>query len=386
MTINRQFYRLITIISAGKLSLVLVGLLILFSICGALLPQEGLWTQENIENWQLTHPLATKIFQPLGLFHVFHSITFLICIILLSINTLTCTLLYIKKKGGLSWLKRPEALKNTGFIALHLSLLLLFAGGFWSSSTRMDGYIVLTEGQTFTETHENYLKLLEGPLRQENHQGFSVSLKKVKIKYQKNRYPLEIISELKFQGKNNQIVEGAVQVNKPYEFQGLHFTQDKTGFSPRLIIQKTSNGELMVNSYIALQTFSSQNGKEYRDYLPLPFFDSRVMLSLYPSFLKQENEYIKTGEEPDNPILLLETENEEEKKFEFQGAISLGEKIEIGDYSIEFTDLRYWSAFRVVEDHGYILIQIALWFGMAALLFRYIPDLFKWLIPVKNRS
>jgi len=380
MTIKKQLHRLITIISSGKLALILVGLLILFSICGAMFPQEGLWTRANIENWQIAHPLATKIFKPLGLFHVFHSIPFLICIIILGINTMTCTFLYIRNEGGISWLRGPKALKKTGFLVLHLSLLLLFTGGFWSSSTRMDGYIVLTEGQTFIEAHKNYLKLLEGPLRREKHQGFSVSLKKVKIKYQKNIYPQEIISELKFQRKNSQIEEGAVRVNKPYEFQGLHFTQDKTGFSPRLIIRKISNGQLMVDSYIALQTFSGQNGKEYRDYLPLPFFDSRVMLSLYPKSFKQGNEFIKTGEEPDNPTLLIETENEKEKKLEFRGAISLGEKIEIGDYSIEFTDLRYWSAFRVVEDHGYILIQIALWFGIAALLFRYIPDLATWMI------
>ena len=58
-----------------------------------------------------------------------------------------------------------------------------------------------------------------------------------------------------------------------------------------------------------------------------------------------------------------------------------GENIQIGDYSMEFSDLRYWSSFRVGEDHGLILLQIALWVGLISLILRYIPDLLKWFSP-----
>ena len=372
-----RFKLFIKILSSGRLALILVGLFISLSIAGALLPQEGLWTRDDIKTWQESHPLPTRLLKPLGLFHVFNSVLFLSLIVLLGINTLACTLLYIYKEGGLSWLKGPKAVRNFGFVALHLGLLLLLAGGFWTSAFRMDGYIILTEGQRFIEEHQNYQKIQEGPFRQENHQGFSVLLEKVKIEYEKERFPLQVSSELQFLGNNNQIKKAAVKVNHPVKFQGLSFTQDKTGFSPRLVIRNTSDGRIMIDSFIALQTFNYQGEKEYRDFLPLPFLNSRVIVMLYPSYIEEAGHYKKTGEEPDNPLLLIEKETEKGKP-EFQGGIAMGEIITIGDYSIEFSDLRSWSAFRVGEDRGLIILQIALWIGLISLILRYIPDLLKW--------
>jgi hypothetical protein len=121
-------YILLTIplrfLSSSKLALVLVLVVILFSIAGAVMPQEGIMEAKDIVAWQQEHPVLTRALEPAGFFHVFHSWPFLITIVVLGINTLTCTVLHFVKDGGLSALKGPRGIEKSGFFLLHISLIL----------------------------------------------------------------------------------------------------------------------------------------------------------------------------------------------------------------------------------------------------------------------
>ena len=79
---NKSITRIWSFISSSRLALILVGLLILISIFGAILPQEGLFNSEEIKIWQEDHGFLTGLLGPLGMFRAFHSIPFLILIIL----------------------------------------------------------------------------------------------------------------------------------------------------------------------------------------------------------------------------------------------------------------------------------------------------------------
>ena len=372
----------INVISSSKVALVLVLLLILLSIAGAVLPQEGLFEPAEVAGWQAQHPFVTSVFRPIGLFRAFHSVPFLIIICLLAINTLTCTIRYFYREGGISALKGSVGVRLTGFIFLHLSLILLFSGGFWSAGATLDGYIVLTEGQTFKEEHSNYLRLVEGPLRTGHHRGFLARLKKVRVEFHKDvkRYPIHLTSTLEFRSKGNTtdvVTKGIVEMNRPFTFEGLDFTQDKTGFSPRLLIREKDSGRVLVNTFVALKTFRKGQLREYRDFLPLPFFKQRVIVTLYPNHKRTENGVEKTGEEPENPVILVETETEPGQPV-LNGNVTMGNSMSLDKYEIGFIGLRRWSSFRVVEDPAYTLVWIALWLGVAALILRYIPDIKGW--------
>jgi cytochrome c biogenesis protein ResB len=359
------FDGLLKVLSSSKLALVLVLLVILLSLAGAVLPQEGMFKPTDMARWQEAHPLVTSLLKPLGLFRAFHSVPFLITILLLAVNTLTCTVLYFFTKGGISALRGPGATRLAGFIALHISLILLFAGGFWSAAARLDGFIVLTENQVFKEEHANYVRLVEGPLRKEYHQGFSLRLKSVRVDFREN-YLLNIESDIEIIDKQGSVVKDTVKVNHPFTYNHLTFTQDQTGFSPRLLIRDKGSGRVLVNAFAALKTFRKGQTREYRDFLPLPFFKQRVIVTLYPN-------HKRTG----NPALLVETENESGQPIP-KGHVTMGSSMPLGKYTIGFIGLRRWSSFKVVEDPGYNLVWIALWLGVAALILRYIPDLKEW--------
>lgn len=370
--------KLLNLISSSVLAITLVLLVMLFSLAGAILPQQGKLSVQDIAAWQEDHSALTSIFEPIGLFHVFHSWPFIITILALSVNTLTCTILCFRKEGGFSALKGPNRIRLTGFLLLHISLILLFTGGFLSATVKLDGFIVLTEGQSFKEQHEGYLWLVEGPLRRERHEEFVVKLKDVNITYERKKYQTDVTCNLEILLNDNKVTDGIVKVNKPFTYKGLSFTQDKTGFSPHLMISDNENGREMVNSFVALKTFQTADGRDYRDFLPLPFLENTVVITLYPDFAVNNDRVVKTSEEPDNPLLIVQVEDETGNIVE-QKRLPLGKSISLGKYSLHFDDLRQWSSFRIVDDPGYPVVCVAFGMALVALLLRYVPDIAKWL-------
>ncbi|MHC4694652.1 MAG: cytochrome c biogenesis protein ResB, partial [Planctomycetota bacterium] len=274
-------------------------------------------------------------------------------------------------------LKGPRGMEKAGFFLLHISLIMLFAGGFWSAATKLDGYIVLTEGQRFAERHDSYVRLVEGPLRRERHKKFVVALKRVETKYEKQLYQTDVTSNLEILSGGKRAANGAVKFNKPFIFKGLSFTQAETGFSPRLVISEKESGKVLLDSFVALKTFRKAEEREYRDFLPLPFLKNRTIITLYPSYRMENGSATKTSEEPDKPLLLVEEEDESGEVVS-QKYLHLKGEIALGKYSLGFTDLRHWSSFRVVEDPGYFVVYVSLWLGTGALLLRYFPDILRW--------
>jgi hypothetical protein len=116
---------------------------------------------------------------------------------------------------------------------------------------------------------------------------------------------------------------------------------------------------------------------EYRDFIPVQFFKNRTIVTVLPSFSRIDGKAVKTGESPENPLLIIERENESGNIIDKQ-EIALGEAAEIGEHSMSFIGLRRWSSFRVVGDPGYDLVWLSLWIGVLAVLLRYLPDIRIW--------
>ena len=364
------------IASSLKLALILVGLLIIISILGATLPQAGQYSLQDIKTWQESHAFLTTLLKPLGMFKAFHSIPFLIVIFLLALNTFTCTIKHFLQRGGLKCFKGQEGLQNSGFILLHLSLILIFAGGFWSSSTRMDGYIVLTEGQVFKEEAGNYIRLSRGPLRTVRHRGFSVRMKKIRDDYERGKFLIKTTANLEFTRDFKKIYPAVIKYNQPFTFRGIDFTLDQTGYSPGLLIWDKRTGRILVRSFLALKTFMQGKNRDYRDFLRLPFLKEKIIVTLYPHYTQQGEKKVKIGEKPVNPVLIIEKTNESGNIV--RKAVKLGEKVEFSNFSLQFTGLRNWASFRVADDPGYPLILLAVLIGISALILRYLKEFLTW--------
>jgi hypothetical protein len=161
----------------------------------------------------------------------------------------------------------------------------------------------------------------------------------------------------------------------------MTFTLDETGYSPRLMVRQKDKQDLLVNSFIALQTFTTGQGRQYRDYLPLPFFENRVTVEFYPVGSTDSD----TGTTSTEPVILINTADAEGNTLT-RSPLSLNQTTTADGYEFEFAELRQWASFRVSNDPGYPVVWMALWLGLGALLLRYLPELTEWTNPVKKAS
>jgi cytochrome c biogenesis protein ResB len=109
----------------------------------------------------------------------------------------------------------------------------------------------------------------------------------------------------------------------------------------------------------------------------MPFFKNKVLVTLYPAYELMGDEIKKTGENPENPLILIEMKNDKGNVVA-KGRAALKEKVAVGDYEFEFAELRQWASFQVSNDPGYPIVCVALWLGLIALILRYLPDLRTW--------
>jgi hypothetical protein len=375
--VSKSLLALLRVISSGKLALVIVLTLMLFSFAGAVLPQIDRVNPDDILKWQQDHTVITPVAIKIGLFHVFTSWPFMITLMVLGVNTLTCTVGQFVKDGGFACLKGPKRIEKSGFFLLHISIIILLVGGFITTALKLNGYIVLTEGQTFSESHDSYLRIAEGPLRTEAHKNFSIKLNKIETEYQKSFYQTDVTSTLDVFEEGGKVKEAIVKINHPFTYKSFAFTHQDIGFSPRIEIKNKETGRILFYSFVTLKTYDTEHGKEYRDFLPLGFLENRTIITVYPDYEMKDGQAVKTAEEPENPLIRIEVEDQDGKIISKE-YLTPGQDVTIGEYIFKFADLRRWVSFQVVDDPGYLTVCIALWLGFGALLLRYVPDMRKW--------
>jgi hypothetical protein len=371
---NRLWKALLDFISSAKLALVLVALIILFAFAGVILPQQDRVNANDLAIWQQQHKSITDIALPIGLFHVFTSWPFMILVIVLAINTLSCTIIRFKKQGGIKAFSGPEAIPSLGFFLLHISIIILLAACFVSSAGKLDGYIILSEGQYFLEDHDGYRRLVEGPLRPEKHKQFRLRLSDIDIKYEKNKYQTEIVAKFDIMEDGEKIDEKTAMVNHPLKLQGVSITIDETGFSPDIIITEEKRRVAILRSFVALKTFKENGNRRYRDFLPLPFLKNKVVLEFLPDYEMKDGKPIKISEKADKPMIIAQTWDPNDNIIE-EKYMELGGKVILGDYNYQFIGHRQWASFKVVDDPGYPLVCFSLWLGLIALIMRYLQEI-----------
>lgn len=351
--------RLTDFLGSPRLALVIVAALILFSLIGAIVPQQGTVDNMTIRLWQESHPLLSSAFLPLGFFRMFLSWPFIITIVLLAVNTAACTIKRLPAVRQIPTLPLAARSRALGILALHASLLLIMASGAISAATRFTGQTILTEGQTFIDRHEHYSRIAEGPLRGDAHSGFQVQLLDIRVEYGQNDYPLAIESDISMTA-SAETRDFTVSPNQPARFKGISVVQKDIGYSPRLVLKNADNGEILLTAFVALKTFGKGKEKTYRDFIITP-----SGLTLFMSCFPADNqiEFEMLGH--DN----LTT---------FKARADMHEEARIGPYSVSFTELRRWSALEFVDDPGYPFMCLSFLLGFISLLATYVPDLKKW--------
>lgn len=370
--------RVIGAIGSSRFALVLVGVLALFTLAGSVIPQQGVMDPLSVTTWRERFASIDGGVEALGLYHVFSSVPFLATVLLFAINTLVCTVLRYVREGGVDGIRRGGLARRGGFYVLHLALVALIIGGFWTFATQMNAYVIITEGQTIRESRDAYGVITTGPLREEGHKEFELRLDAVEVELVGDVHRVGVTSRFTIFDEDGAERARTCAFNTPLVEQGVAFVQDEIGFAPRMEIRAVGARRPQVSSFLALKTEQTAEGREHRDFLPLPFLPHPVIVRLIPDADASGRPLDRGGDRLGTPMLALET-MDDAGETQLVEVVASGDWAQVGDFEFRFLDVRRWSAFRVREDHGYPLVWLSLWLALAAMLLRYSPDMIEWM-------
>jgi cytochrome c biogenesis protein ResB len=348
---------------------------------------------------------------------MFSSPLFIAVAVVVTLNLALNTALRMKRTRKQLLSRAAATIPVKAHVVIHGGLLLLTLGIALSILFKLDGAIVLTEGQLFQERHEAYHSLREGPLFREAHRGYAIRLEEFSPTYEGDRYPVRYASRVRIAFGPGDESEAGLEVNRPVKIRGVTLTQDIFGFSP--LIRLEQEGRELVRAFLALNTFETPEGLRFTDFLQVSQH-SRYVFEVFPDFDGNLETPGTLSHIPRNPAMLVreeilmgglwhdvsaESPSEDEDHgpdAANEGApvvapvglardnaddststggeagihegivlLGLGESGRIGAADVYFLDMRYWSKFRVVQDPYLNVIYTGLWVSLAGLALRY---------------
>jgi cytochrome c biogenesis protein len=267
---------LFSFLSSIKLTIILLIIIAVASIVGTIIPQQ----YEGGETFRHLSPVLVKVFNSLQLFDMYHSIWFILLMVLLSLNLIVCSLnrlpaswklvskvpspdrkkpfenlqpesfIVIEKdrneviSGVENFLRRKYkkfrrkdadrityfygekgAYSNFGVYIIHLSILIIITGAIIGSLLGFEAFVNIPEGESSNTVHlarQKGVKKLD----------FTVRCDTFTIFFYDNGMPKEYRSNLSFLKDNNVILQGPLLVNHPITFNGIRFYQASYGTTP----------------------------------------------------------------------------------------------------------------------------------------------------------
>lgn len=158
-----------------------------------------------------------------------------------------------------------------------------------------------------------------------------------------------------------------VKINDPLVIDGREFLLVTGGFSPRFVLRAAS-GEAVFDNFVALKP-----GEEGKDDFFVPGGQMRVEAAVHPDFVMKEGRPGTRGRALNNPV--LEAAIYREGSLLYEGLIPLGGTAAVGDFIVEFPEVRRWALMEMTGEPGIGMFFVLSFFGIIGIAVRmFDPD------------
>jgi len=344
-----QWWRRLT---AMRTAIILLFLLALAAVPGSLLPQRSL-SQNKVNTYFSDHPSLARVLDRFYLFDVFSSPWFAATYLLLFISLIGCVLpramehfralraapppaprnllrlpdsgtlatplagsaaldvveeelrvrrfRVVRRKSELS--AEKGYLKETGNLLFHLSLVALLLGLAGGKLWGYEGSILVTEGQGFCNSFQQYDTYSSGPLvKSSDLTPLCVDLKNFRAKYEQNLTAASYTADITYGAPGAAARPTTIGVNEPLRVDGDRVYVTGHGYSPTFSVTSPdgttyddlsvpflpSNQATMASDQLALEGFFAPTGVIQNKILtsidPRPL-DPQVAIFIYQGYL-----------------------------------------------------------------------------------------------------
>lgn len=308
---------------------------------------------------------------------VFMSLWFNGLLALLVVNTACC---FFSRLNRRNW-----DIAFAGLVIFHLSFVTLFMGVAYDNLFSFHGTVRLTEGETLNLADRasydnpewgrffNPPRILKG----------EITLHEIIPHYTVGGKDKGAACELSLGTGPADMVRGFSYVTHYLAYNGFRFFRDKGGFSPCVALYDKDGNDI----YGACFSLQSLRGKDDK--------------FTYTTGSPHGPEPIVFPQSPQKPLFYLMTQyfpvlnNERNGKVQFtvmpfregqhafpseqkiQRKASVGERVQMGDHSLELKEVRFWMNLDVRYNPGLPLIFTSLWLGFGGIILTTVARLIK---------
>src|SRR3954452_2873195 len=271
-----------------RTALVLLLFLAAAAIAGSLVPQSDV-SPLRVESIFRDHPLRARIYDALGLFHVYGSLWFTLIYSLLLLSLGACLFprtralirnvrakpqpaneletmrhyavrtvvappaevipssrrvlkrrLFRVSVVGSSVAADKGLAREAGSLLFHWSFFLVLIGIIYGKGTGFTGQAVVAEGQTWVEAHANYDgNIHEGAFFNGQHTGIGIHVENFQAKFHPDGIPADFITQAQILDPNGNVEKTVdIRVNHPASVAGLHIYQFGYGWAPEIDVEQ----------------------------------------------------------------------------------------------------------------------------------------------------
>ncbi|SOD94272.1 cytochrome c biogenesis protein ResB [Blastococcus haudaquaticus] len=435
-------------LTAMRTAIVLLFLLALAAVPGSLLPQRSL-SQNNVRQYFTDHPTLAPWLDRLFLFDVFSSPWFAAVYLLLFVSLIGCVLprglehframraapppaprnlLRLPDSGTLSTqLTGPEALdvveeelrvrrfrvvrregelsaekgylKETGNLLFHLSLIALLLGLAGGKLWGYEGSILVTEGQGFCNSFQQYDTHSSGPLVDSGDLSpLCVDLEDFRAEYEENLTAASFTADIAYGAPGEEGRTTTIGVNEPLRLDGDRVYTTGHGFSPTFTVTRPDGTALEDVSVPFLPvdqaTMASEGALKVPDlggdgedqlavrgfFAPTGLIQGGILTSVDPRPLAPQvaiqafQGYLGLDSGIPQSVYSLDSRQIDRGSLTEVGAanLSVGESMTLPDgTTIAFTGYRQFAAFQFSHDPGQVWVlasSIAMLTGLLGML------------------
>lgn len=361
-------------LQSKQLAVWLIIALTIASLAGVIIPQDQGKGEYAI--WAQKYQLFVPIVEFLGLNQVFQTKWFLGLGLIFVINLTSCTVGQINRVWKLRYtLRRDEPALPKGYWGVfgncifHIGLVIIVVGGLLTLGYKMSGYVEIAEGETFVESHRNYGSVTEGPLFNENHLGFEVTVTKLERIFTDEGNLDYVRSRLTVADSGRKPFESTAELGQPFTYRGITFYYSKSGFAPFVTI-KDPQGQTVLEGYALFNSMWHNNTGEYNMDLEIPGTDMVLKARFYPDAIIKDRRVTTKTLQLANPVIqaLVMEKNNPAGKIELRPDRNATFK----GWTIGMGDVRLWAGFEVVRDPGAPVIFSGFLICLAGLIMSFL--------------
>lgn len=276
--------------------------------------------------------------------------------------------------GGTIYGRKGEA-GIWGSFCFHAGMNVVLLGILVSATTAVNGALHLTEGFPL-RTPESIMGIRgvgDFPFKEMILESF------VPVIVRKE-FPVEYICRVAGTDKRGRLRRYKFGVNDPLEADGYKFIFGESSYAPRFVL-RDKDGAVVADTVANLLIFKPGAADSFE----IPGEGLRFKVEIFPDFYNDDGKIGTRTLLPNNPVLFVDVEKG--GKVIGRGFLPKDKAVNFADYSLEFTELRYWVKIIVSKDAGMGIIILGFFLITAGLFLRFILNERRlWIIIKRNEK